>query len=312
MNYSRFKITNPISDGWYADPEARFYEGKFWIYATVSCGYRMQKNMVCFSSSDLEHWQQHDDILDLSTMPWVWRAHWAPTIVEKNGLYYFIYASNDIQSDDEIGGLELCVSDSPAGPFRCILDRPLVDKFHNGAQPIDAHLFKDDDGTVYLFYGGWGHCNMCIMNEKMNGLKPFPDGTLFHEVTPKDYVEGPCMFKRAGKYYFMWSSGCWENDTYRVNAAFADTPFGPFENPVNILCTGNSTFANGPGHNGYLYLEDQDLYLNVYHRHSNQVDHRNARYLCIDVMEFDQDGNIKPVQMTNSWRYENGTITIED
>lgn len=312
MNFRQFEITNPISDGWYADPEARFYEDRFWIYATVSCGYRMQKNMICFSSNDLAHWEQHDDILDMASMPWVHRAIWAPTIVEKNGFYYLIYASNDIQSDEEYGGIELCVSETPAGPFRSVLGHPLVEKFHNGAQPIDPHLFKDEDGTIYLFYGGWGHCNVCIMNEEMNGLKPFPDGNLFHEITPQDYVEGPCMFKRRGKYHFMWSSGCWEDNTYRVNAAYADTPLGPFENPVNILCTGNSTFANGPGHNGYLYLKDQDLYLTVYHRHNNEVDHRNARYLCIDVMEFDQDGNIKPVQMTKSWRYKDGCITIGD
>lgn len=310
MRFDQFNINNPISDGWYADPEARFYEGKFWIYATVSCGYRMQKNMVAFSSVDLIHWQQHDNILDMSTFPWVHRAIWAPTIIEKDGRYYYIFASNDIQSNQEFGGLELAVADSPAGPFRAVLDKPLVDQFHNGAQPIDAHLFKDDDGTVYLFYGGWGHCNLCIMNEEMNGLKPFPDGERFHEITPKDYVEGPCMFKRAEKYYFMWSGGCWEDGSYRVNAAMGDTPWGPFQDPVNILCTGDCAFANGPGHNGYLYLEDQDLYLNVYHRHSNDIDHRNARFICIDAMEFSADGNIKPIRMTQSWRYDHGSIFV--
>lgn len=312
MAFDRFQIKNPISDGWFADPEARFYEGKFWIYATISCGYRLQTNMTCFSSEDLEHWQRHDNILDMSTFPWVWRAIWAPTIIENNGLYYYIFASNDIQSDDEIGGLELAVSESPAGPFRAVLDRPLIDRFYNGAQPIDAHLFKDDDGTVYLYYGGWAHCNLCMMNEEMNGLRPFPDGELFREITPPDYVEGPCMLKRDGKYCFMWSGGCWEDGSYRVNAALADTPWGPFEESVNILSSGDSTFANGPGHNGYLYLEDQDLYLNVYHRHSNGIDHRNARFLCIDAMEFDSNGRIMPIRMTKSWCYDHGIITRQD
>ena len=312
MSIQKFTVNNPISDGWYADPEARFYEGKYWIYATISNEFKQQKNQICFSSEDLTNWEQHDNILDMSTFPWVWQAIWAPTIVEKGGKYYYIFASNDIHSDDEPGGLELAVSDSPAGPFKAVLDRPLVGEFHNGAQPIDAHLFKDDDGTVYLLYGGWKHCNLCIMNDEMNGLNPFPDGTVFKEITPYDYVEGPCMFKRNGKYYFMWSGGGWTDGTYRVSVAFADTPWGPFENPVKVLCTGDCTFANGPGHNGYLYLEEHDLFLNVYHRHSNEINHGNARFLCIDVMEFDPDGNAKPVTMTKKWAFDNGKITVLD
>ena len=165
--------TNPIVPGFYADPEARFYEGKYWIYATRSAtDYTQQLNLDAFSSADLIHWEKHEGILEMSDFPWVWRAVWAPTIIEKGGRYFLVFASNDIQKDDEIGGLELAVSDSPAGPFRGVLGQPLIDRFIGGAQPIDAHLFKDDDGTVYLYYGGWKHCNVAVMNDKMTGMVP--------------------------------------------------------------------------------------------------------------------------------------------
>ena len=42
----KLKVTNPIDSGWYADPEARYYEGKYWIYATVSQKFEDQKNQV--------------------------------------------------------------------------------------------------------------------------------------------------------------------------------------------------------------------------------------------------------------------------
>ena len=309
MSIDSFTVNNPIDGGWYADPEARFYEGRYWIYATVSKNYIEQKNHVCFESSDLTHWTKHENIIDMSGFPWVWQAVWAPTIIEKNGRYYYIFASNDIQNDSQKGGLEIAVSDRPEGPFRAMLDRPLIDRFINKAQPIDAHLFKDDDGEVYLIYGGWRHCNICRMNDDMTGFVPFSDGKVFLEITPDDYVEGPCMFKKDGKYHFMWSAGEWTTGTYRVNAAVADTPFGPFENYRTVLSTGDGTVAKGPGHNGYIYVPEQDLYLAVYHRHNLTESEGNARFICIDRIKFDENGDMLPMKMTNGWTYNNGEVT---
>ncbi|MBE6938798.1 MAG: arabinan endo-1,5-alpha-L-arabinosidase [Ruminococcaceae bacterium] len=306
MSGLSFEIRNPIDSGWYADPEARFYNGEYIIYATKSLPFDEQKNQVCWTSPDLTNWTRHDDIIDMSGFPWARRAVWAPTAVEKNGLYYYVFATNDIHSEAEKGGLEIAVSSDPTGPFRALLDRPLVNGFHNGAQPIDAHLFKDDDGTVYLLFGGWKHCNIAVMNDDMTGFVPFPSGEIFREITPADYVEGPCMFKKDGKYYFLWSAGGWTTGTYHVNAASAPTPFGPFDDHYEILSTGDSTIANGPGHNGYLHIPEEDLWLMVYHRHENGLTDGNARFMCIDLMEFDENGRIRPVNMTRSWKYENG------
>ena len=175
---------NPIVPGFYADPEARFYEGRYYIYVTRSATeYTDQMNLDAFSSEDLVHWKKHESIIDMKGFPYIHQAVWAPTIIERGGRYYLIFASNDIHSDREIGGLEIAVSDSPAGPFVSYLGKPLVDRFINGAQPIDAHLFKDEDGTVYLYYGGWSHCNVAVMNNEMNGFVPFADGSVFKEIT---------------------------------------------------------------------------------------------------------------------------------
>ena len=289
------KISNPISERWFADPEARFYEGEYWIYVTNSLPYVQQKNIALLHSKNLITWEINEDIIDVSDYPEIWHAVWAPTIIEKNDKYYLIFACNDIQNDDEVGGLQIAVSDSPAGPFKRYTDI-LIDKFINGAQPIDAHLFKDDDGTIYLYYGGWSHCNVCIMNETMNGFIPFDDGTCFREITPEDYTEGPCMLKKDGKYYFMWSSGSWRDGTYRVRYAVSDTPFGPFVDSEEMLKS-DERIATGPGHNSYLYLKEKNVYLIVYHRHKpNEID-GNARYLCIDQMRFDKE-KILPINMT--------------
>ncbi|MBE6723962.1 MAG: arabinan endo-1,5-alpha-L-arabinosidase [Ruminococcaceae bacterium] len=300
----RFTVHNPLDEGWYADPEARFYEGRYYIYVTHSLPYDEQLNHTCFVSDDLTNWEKIENIIDMSGFPWVKAAVWAPTIEEVGGKYYYIFASNDVPHKSEVGGLEIAVSDSPAGPFRALLDRPLVGEFHNGAQPIDAHLFKDDDGTVYLYYGGWGHCNIVKMNAEMTGFVPFEDGVVFREITPPDYVEGPCMLKRNGRYHFMWSAGGWTDGSYRVNTATSDKPWGPFETARTILSTGDSKIANGPGHNGFLYLPEEDRYLMVYHRHKPGLRNGNARFLCIDRMDLDENGEILPVTMTENWTYD--------
>ena len=287
---------NPIAEGYYADPEARFYEGRYYIYVTRSAtDYKAQMNLDAFSSEDLIHWEKHSDIIDMSGYPHIYRAVWAPTIVEKNGKYYLIFASNDIQSNEEVGGLEIAVSDSPKGPFVNHTGKILVDKFIHGAQPIDAHLFKDDDGTIYLYYGGWQHCNVAIMNEEMNGFIPHADGTIFKPVTPNHYVEGPCMLKRNGVYHFMWSQGNWVNGTYHVCTSSSTDPL--VISPDGHTVLESSDIADGPGHHGYLNIPGTDEWLIVYHRRVIGDLEPGHRILCIDKMEFDGD-EIVPVKMT--------------
>lgn len=293
-------IQNPIVPGWYADPEARCYNGRYYIYVTQSfTGYRRQKNLDAFSSDDLVHWTKHENIIDMDGFPHVWGAVWAPTIIEKGGKYYLIFASNDIHADEEPGGLEIAVSDSPEGPFRAHLGRPLVAAFVNGAQPIDAHLFKDDDGTIYLYYGGWGHCNVAVMNGTMDGFVPFADGEVFHEITPPSYVEGPCMLKCGKAYFFMWSLGNWGDGSYRVNAARSDSPLGPFSEPHTVV-ERDGVIAEGPGHHGYLHIEETDEWFLVYHRRYIGDREPGNRILCIDRMEVSEDG-IGKVTMTESF-----------
>lgn len=287
---------NPIVNGYYADPEARYYEGRYYIYVTKSfTAYTDQMNIDAFSSDDLVQWEKHENIIDMSGFPYIHRAVWAPTVIEKNRKYYLIFASNDIQSDEEIGGLEIAVSDCPSGPFVSLLGKPLIDRFVNSAQPIDAHLFKDDDGTVYLYYGGWHHCNVAMMNDEMNSFVPFSDGEIFKEITPENYTEGPCMLKRNGVYHFMWSEGNWTNGTYHICTSGSKSPIDINRKGKVIL--ESSEIANGPGHHGYINIDGTDDWLIVYHRRIIGDSEPGHRILCIDKLRFDGD-EIVPVVMT--------------
>lgn len=286
---------NPVFPGWYADPEGIIFNNRYWIYPTFSAPYDKQVFLDAFSSTDLINWTKHANILDTSSVKWAKRAIWAPSVIEKKGKYYLFFGANDIQNDNEVGGIGVARSDNPGGPFKDHLGKPLIGKFHNGAQPIDQFVFRDG-GQYYLIYGGWKHCNIAKLNNDFTGFIPFEDGTIFKEITPKGYVEGPFMFKRGDKYYFMWSEGGWTGPDYSVAYAIADSPFGPFKRVAKILQQ-DPGIATGAGHHSIIHKKDK-WYI-VYHRRPLTETDGNSRVTCIDRMYFDDGGFIKPVVITN-------------
>ncbi len=288
---------NPVFPGWYADPEAIIYDGEYWIYPTYSAPYEQQVFLDAFSSPDLVNWKKHERIVDTAAVKWVHKALWAPSVIRHQGKYFLFFGGNDIQGDEEYGGIGVAVADHPSGPFRDHLGKPLVDKFYNGAQPIDQFVFRDSDGKHYLIYGGWKHCNIAQLNDDFTGFVPFEDGTVFREITPENYVEGPVMFIRNNKYYFMWSEGGWTGPDYSVAYAVADSPFGPFERADKILQQ-NPSIATGAGHHSVIQIPGTDEWYIVYHRRPLTETDRNSRETCIDKMEFDENGRIKPVVIT--------------
>ncbi len=314
---------NPILPGWYADPEGTIFDDEYWIYPTYSDHYgkpdstahisdkqrAMRKNAInkhyfvptffnAFSSKDLITWKKHPHVLDIKDIKWAAYALWAPSIIHENNKYYLFFSANDIQNNNQLGGIGVSVSDSPAGPFQDALGKPLINEIHNGAQPIDQFVFKDDDGQHYLYYGGWKHCNIVKLSNDLLHIEPFDDGEVYKEITPDNYVEGPFVFKRNNKYYFMWSEGGWMGPDYSVAYAIGDSPTGPFKRVRKILQQ-DSTIATGAGHHSVIKIPNTDDYYIVYHRRPLDTSIPYHRETCIDKMTFDKDGFINPVKMTN-------------
>jgi beta-xylosidase len=278
---------NPVFPGWYADPEGHIFEGRYYLYPTTSDVYEKQTYFEVFSSADLTDWQCHGRVLDFADVAWSTnRAAWAPTVAERDGKYFMYFSAGDG------AGIGVAVSDSPIGPFRDALGRPLIHEYHHGAQPIDAHAFMDDDGRAYLYYGGWSHAVVVELGDDMISTRGD-----FLEITPDHYVEGPFMLKRGGKYYFMWSEGGWGDSSYGVAYAIADHPHGPFDRKGSILST-DLAIAKGAGHHSVITIPGTDEHYIVYHRRPLEEDHANHRVTCIDRLTFNEAGEINPVQMT--------------
>ena len=294
---SQIRAENPVFPGWYADPEGAIFDQTYWIYPTYSAPYNEQTFLDAFSSPDLVKWTKHPRIVSTAEIKWAKRAMWAPSIIKKGAQYFLFFGANDIQNDEQLGGIGVAVADSPGGPFRDHLGKPLIDKFHNKAQPIDQFCFRDQDGQHYLIYGGWRHCNIAKLNEDFTGFVPQADGTIFKEITPDKYVEGPFMFVRQGKFYFMWSEGGWTGPDYSVAYATADSPFGPFTRIAKVLQQ-DPKIATGAGHHSVIQIPGKDQWFIIYHRRPLTEKDGNSRETCIEEMFFDEAGHIKPITIT--------------
>lgn len=292
--------SNPVIDGWYADPEGFVDGNTLWIYPTRSLEFDDQTYLDAFSTEDMVRWTRHPKIISTDEVKWAKRCMWAPSVVKAGGKYYLFFSANDVH-EGEVGGIGVASSNSPAGPFKDLLGKPLIPNIVNGAQPIDQHVFQDPaSGDWYMYYGGWRHCNVVRLAKDFKSIIPFADGDLVKEVTPQNYVEGPFMLYKDGKYYFMWSEGSWTKDDYRVAYAIADNPLGPFRREATILQS-DPEIGTGAGHHSVVKDPKSGGYLIIYHRHPLGSTSGNDRVVCIDELEFTPDGKIAPVNMRPSW-----------
>lgn len=282
---------NPLFPGWYADPEIHYFAGRYYLYPTTSRNFEAQTSFECWSSADLTDWKNEGVILDFKDIPWSTNyAAWAPSCAEYRGKYYFYFSAGDG------AGLGVALSDSPTGPFKDAIGRPLVGYYPHGAQPIDAHCFVDDDSRAYLYFGGHRHCVVAALTPTLRAIHRD-----FREITPSpDYVEGPFLVKRRGVYYLMWSEGGWGDHTYLAAYGISDNPLGPFEYKGKIL-ENNPEVASGAGHHSVLKLPGtEDDWVICYHRRPRYETDANHRVVCLERLYFREDGSIAPVTLTHT------------
>ncbi len=297
---------NPVLEGYYADPDILYSEknGKYYLYPTSDgfdswSGYYFKT----FSSDNLKDWKDEGVILDLKkNVSWADRNAWAPCIIEKKvkGKYQYYYYFSAAQ---KIG---VAVADEPTGPFRdsgkALIDfRPDGVK---GGQEIDPDVFTDPKtGKSYLY---WGNSYMAVseLNDDMVSIKENTLKVMTPDVT---FREAIYVFYRNGLYYFLWSEDDTRSENYRVRYATSKSPVGPLDIPKNnlILVKDVSKGIYGTGHNSVLQVPGKDEWYMVYHRFSKPDGIRMGsaagfhREVAIDRMEFNADGSIRPVVVTD-------------
>jgi len=294
------KNHNPVLDGYYADPEILYSEktGKFYIYPTSDGFNNWSGNYFkCFSSDNLVDWKDEGIIIQLGKdVSWANRNAWAPCIIEKkiDGEYKYFYYFTAAQ---KIG---VAVSNNPTGPF-VDLGKPLIENRPEGitrGQVIDPDVFTDPKtGKSYLYWGN-GFMAGAELNDDMTSIKPETTTILKPD---KTFREGTYVFYRKGVYYFMWSEEDTRSENYRVRYGVAGSPLGKILFPKDNLVIAKDKEAGiyGTGHNSILQIPGRDEWYIVYHRFNYPKGIRMGdaagynREVCIDKLEFTEDGSIK-------------------
>jgi hypothetical protein len=297
IDYLDFEVgsgpSGPVIPGLHADPHVAYLDGRYYIYPTTD-GYVGWSGTYfkAFSSTDLVNWTDHGMILDLGPgVSWAENSAWAPAIAAKNGKYYFYFSGGaSSTSAKQIG---VAVADSPTGPFRDALGRPLVRAGQFPGQTIDPMVFTDDNGQSYLYWGQ-GSANVVPLNSDMISFDP----TKVRSTKPSGYNEGAFVIKRNSTYYLMWSEGDTRTEDYRVAYATGSSPYGPWTKRGVILQKRLDLGIKGTGHHSVVRTPGTDTWYMAYHRFAMPGGDGYHREVMIDRMYFNADGTIQPVVPT--------------
>jgi hypothetical protein len=292
---------SPALPGLYADPNVVVYGDTYYVYAT-SDGYPGWggRDFYVWSSTDLVTWQRSQDPIltldgDAGTVPWATGNAWAPTIIEKDGRFYFYFSGHHPQLDRKAMGV--AVADHPAGPF-VAEPEPLIRNTEDvtSGQAIDPAAFRDPaTGTFYLFWGN-GSPVYAELSEDMRSVVP---GTIRRMSGLTDYREATFVHHRDGLYHLTYSIDDTGSPDYRVGYATATSVHGPWTYRGVVLEKDASLGILGTGHNSILNVPETDDWYIVYHRFAVPGGDGQHRETAIDRVTFDPGtGLMNPVTPT--------------
>lgn len=306
---------NPVLPGFHADPEIIYSNltGKYYIYSTTDGqpgwgGWYY----TAYSSSDLKDWTYEGIVLDLKSdqVSWADGNAWAPAIEvkeTKDGYRYYLYFSGNPKNE---GGKQIGVAtaDSPTGPFTDLGHPMITESPTGGGQQIDVDVFTDPvSGKSYLYWGN-GYMAGAELNKDMVSIKKktlkvlTPEGGTLQDYA---YREAPYVFYRNGLYYFMWSVDDTGSANYHVAYGTAKSPLGPIQVASDPIVTLQNPELEiyGPAHNSVICKPGTDEWYIIYHRINKHYLDKSLspgthREVCIDRLEFNEDGTIKRVKLT--------------
>ncbi|MFI5889879.1 glycoside hydrolase family 43 protein [Actinoplanes sp. NPDC051513] len=259
-------FTNPVHSQTFPDPGVLHEDGTFFAYGTNNAS----ANVPLLTSTDLVHWTPAGDVLP-SVGSWATTGNtWAPEAVRTDaGKYVLYYTARWNRADRQCIGA--AVADNPRGPFTDPSPSPLVCQDDEGGS-IDASPFRDDDGTLYLYWKNDG--NHIGVPSHLYAQRLAPDGLsltgsptrLLTNDKPWQgaVVEAPEMLRHDGRLYLFYSGGAFDSDRYAVGYATCDGPIGPCHDAPENPILRSSPAAAGPGHCYPVTLADGSTWL-LYH-----------------------------------------------
>lgn len=299
MNFAQ----NPIIQTHYtADPAPMVYNGTVYLYTshdedqTVKNFFTMN-DWRCYSSTDMVNWTDHGAVLTYKDFEWSRGDAWAGQCIYRNGKFYYYLPVNQKNGGNAIG---VAVSDSPTGPFKDALGKPLL----VGYGYIDPTVFIDDDNQAYLY---WGNPNlwhvklnedMISYNEELGIVKEdLKDENFGYRAKKIDnrtaaYEEGPWLYKRNSLYYLLYPAGGVPEHLAYSTAKSVTGPWTYGDTIMHVIKE-KGAFTNHPG----LIDFKAKTYL-FYHNGALPGGGGFKRSICVEPITFNADGSIPLITPT--------------
>jgi hypothetical protein len=286
---------NPIiTDQFTADPSARVFNGKVYLYPSHDIPAPpekpLRKNWFCmedyhvFSSENLTNWTDHGVIVSQNKVQWVKPdsySMWAPDCIAKNGKYYFYFPAPPRDSIYGKGFLTgVAVADNPSGPF-IPESKPII-----GCHGIDPCPFIDKDGQAYLY---WAMGNLMVAKLKDNMTELATEPEIIANLPQKGLKEGPFVFERNGIYYLTYPHV--QNKTECLEYAMGNSPIGPFTVTGVIM----DELPTGCWTNHQSFINFKEQWYIFYHNNDLSPKFDKNRSVRIDSLFFNADGTIQKV-----------------
>lgn len=291
------------------DPAPMVYKGKMYVYTGDDQPgfdfYTMTKWHI-YSSDDMVNWTDHGSPISLESFSWARDRAWAAQCVERNGKFYWYICVQTVDNNMAIG---VAVSDSPTGPFKDALGKPLVTT--GTWDNIDPTAFVDDDGQAYLY---WGNSKLFYVKlnkdmttyngpitevpqsmEAFGGMRrPGKSDEVLQKQEKFDdvYVEGPWFYKQNKQYYMMYAG--MTNRTECLSYATSASPTGPWKYQGKIMTDQpTNSFTN---HGGIIDYKGKS-YL-FYHNALLPNGGSYGRATAIEEFKYNADGSIPKITIT--------------
>jgi len=295
---------NPFITSIYtADPSAHVWaDGRLYVYPSHDIdpakGCDLMDRYHVFSTDDMVNWRDEGEILNANQVSWGRKEGgfmWAPDCVYKNGIYYFYFphpAGTDWNKSWKIG---MATSKKPASDFK---PAGYIKGLSANAM-IDPCVFVDTDGKAYFYYGGGGVCHGGKLKDNMMEI----DGEMQEINGLVDFHEATWVFKRNGIYYLTYADNNPRENQLRY--ATGSSPLGPWTyRGIYLGPTGCDTDQGS-------IVEFKGKWYAFYHNKAlSNTGKGNLRSICVDIVNFNDDGTMQMVEQTKSGVASVGTKVI--
>ena len=286
---------NPIITNIFtADPCPMVHDDRLYIYT----GHDEQKEGVkgfvmndwrCYSTDNMVDYRDHGALLSAKDFKWAKGDAFASHVIEHKGRFYWFVSirHKDIRVHEGFA-IGVAVADKPTGPFKDAIGAALItDKTPNSiVLNIDPAVYVDDDGQAYLFWGSWNAGRWVKLKDNLTEL----DGDV-RNLEAKNLFEAPFIHKKGDTYYLTYASHYPSTTEYSISKSIT----GPWEykGVINDLLPVSET-----NHQGIVQFKGNWYF--VYHNAQLPGGGVYRRSVCVDKLEFNEDGTIKKIVRTET------------